>query len=322
MGLPVPSTITKEWLIDQLKAFDLLSNVDGRTVPTTAGYLLFATAPQTRIKGAATHIMSHGRVERKLTGNLWTQLEGTITILEEINTPFILKSSTSEVVYPYPKIALRELSANALVHRSYEKEGELIIEIDEDSICFTNPGGLVDTVAEKARPSLQQQIEHGVRGITGYRNPVLADLLCGAGKIEKRGSGLPDVHIAVSKNGGTLRFGPLDETNAAFTAILFSRKEAVDEGTRTATPASNRSTYYTNLLEVTGLPPVVFSVTEDGTAPRDVGNNSFVPVARGPEHRILTFADPDEVNVHLPKPIVPGSSRAHRDCKLHRPRGG
>jgi len=304
MGIPVPEKIARDWLVDQLLLLDLIAELEEKFVPTVAGYLLFAITPGKRIEGAVTKVQVNGHLERELTGNLWAQLDNITTILEEVNRPYILKSLTSEFVYPYPKIALRELPANALVHRDYGQGGEVVIEIERDSIRFTNPGGLIDKVVEKARPSLQSQIELGVRGITGYRNPVLADLLCGTGKIEKKGSGLPDVHGAVTRSGGKLHFGPVDESNAAFTAVIFGRKEAVDEVTETAAPATNRSTYYTNLLEVVGLPPIAWSSVINEVVYRGETKRPAPFVRRG-EGRILTFANLEDPTVPLSRLVVP-----------------
>lgn len=310
MGIALPATLSREWLLDQLLSLDLATKLDGKVIPTVAGYLLFATTPERRVKGAATNIRFPGQQERRLNGNLWVQLEAIITILEELNRPYILKSATSELVYSYPKIALRELPANALVHKDYKKSGETVVQIEQGSIRFTNPGGLIHEVVEKARPSLQQKIELGARGITGYRNPVLADLLCGAGKIEKKGSGLPDVHDAVKRGGGRLHFGPVDEKNEAFAAIIFARQESIDERTQTATLTTNRSTYYTNLLEVVGLPLRAWSALPDETVFRGVDRDSLAPFAHTSHHRILTFSNIKDPGDPFSKVIVPATVEA------------
>jgi predicted HTH transcriptional regulator len=99
-------------------------------------------------------------------------------------------------------MALKELLVNALVHRAYDQEHRLRIDVDTKFIRFTNPGGLVDAVFQQVNTRLQEQIELGTRGITGYRNPVIADLFYGAGAMDKEGSGLPDVHSQVMQNEG------------------------------------------------------------------------------------------------------------------------
>ena len=104
---------------------------------------------------------------------------------------------------------------------------------------------------------LQEQIELGDRGIKGYRNPVIADLFYGAGAMDKEGSGLPDVYRDVMRNEGTVFFGPIDE-NQTFRALVYRRQEEADAITRTAAPAISRSTFFANLLEVVGIPEVVW----------------------------------------------------------------
>jgi hypothetical protein len=102
--------------------------------------------------------------------------------------------------------------------------------------------------------SIESDIRRGRRGIKGYRNPVLADLFYGSGEMDKRGSGLADVLRDVRNNGGDVRFGP-NENNSAFEIEIFSRPEAVDQSTGTASPlVATTSHYAANTLEVTRIP--------------------------------------------------------------------
>ena len=289
MDIAVPTTITRDWLLEQLCSLDLVSRTDSTATPTVAGYLLFARNPEKRFKGAVTHVTVPDQARRTISGNLWSQLEALTDLFDEVNRPFTLKTTISELVYPFPKLALRELAVNALVHRDYEHETAVDIEMGRDFVRFTNPGGLIDEVAERARPTLQEKIESGVSGLKGYRNAVIADLLCGAGKMEKKGSGLPDVHKFVKKNAGRVVFGPIDASNTVFQAVIFSRPEAVDETTNTAAPVSNRSRYYANLLEVIQIPEIVWSgflrqdtIVENGA--------NLPPHIRRRDGKILSFA--------------------------------
>lgn len=256
--IDVPENVTHEWLTDRMCALDLAVRTDGTVVPTLAGYLLFGIEPTRRVKSACVDVCVDGRKTRSIKGNLWAQKEILDNLLEEINQPFILKSRNSEVVNPYPKPALRELCTNALVHRAYSGKERLQVELEKNCIRLINPGGLVDEVAERVHSNLQQQIESGATGITGYRNSVIADIFCGTSTMEKKGSGLPDVHRSVTKGGGKVIFGPTTE-NDAFKAIVFRRPEEVDESTGTATPATNITRYSSNLLEISSLPEVVWA---------------------------------------------------------------
>jgi hypothetical protein len=67
--------------------------------------------------------------------------------------------------------------------------------------------------------------------------------------VNKEGSGLPDLHAQVQKNDGKV-FGPVDDTNTTFRALIYRRPEEADVTTRTATAAITKSRYFANLLEV------------------------------------------------------------------------
>ena len=80
----------------------------------------------------------------------------------------------------FSPVALRELLANALVHRDYALNGQLLVQIEDGTLSITNPGGLpegitVDNIhVAPARP----------------RNPLLADVFKRAGLVERTGRGV------------------------------------------------------------------------------------------------------------------------------------
>lgn len=270
MQIDIPSKISRDWLEQRMEQLDLLRR-DGEALrPTNAGYLLFAAAPGVRIPAARCLVRVRDERERVVEGNLWSQLEVASDLLAELNRPFRLKASVSESVFPYPPLALKELLVNALVHRSYEGSEPLVIEVDDTFVRFVNPGGLVGNVFERVNTHLQQQIEFGARGIRGYRNTVIADLFYGAGAMDKEGSGLPDVHAQVKQNGGRVFFGPVDETNVAFRALVYRRPEEADRITHTAPVSGATSKFFANLLEVVSLPPLVYSLPTELLAAKEV----------------------------------------------------
>lgn len=271
--LDIPAVVTREWLIDQLCSLDLAVKESGQPVqPTKAGFLLFGKKPQDRIPVAQVlmRVNRDGQILSEVVkGNLWAQLGRIIDTLADFNRPFLLKGEKHESVYPYPPRALREVVVNALVHRDYDEENNVVIEIEPDSIRILNPGGLVEEVwRQTAENSLLKQIEQGKRGIKGYRNPVIADLFYGSRDMEKEGSGLADVHRLVTNNGGKVVFGPVKE-NAAFEVILYSRPEAVDKQTGTAAVVTS-TRYAANLLEVEGFPAKIWQAPTIYTRGRDV----------------------------------------------------
>lgn len=77
----------------------------------------------------------------------------------------------------YPKIAIRELTANMIIHQDFAEQGFPMIEIYSDRIDFSNPG----------RPLISVE-----RFIDEYqsRNDSLADIMRRMGICEEKGSGM------------------------------------------------------------------------------------------------------------------------------------
>src|SRR5260370_2033209 len=290
---PVPSPATRAWLVERLYALDLVREQDGHPVPTRAGYLLFAHNPLNRIRSAQVALHVGGETERIFTGHLWSHLDHVIEALEEINRPFRLKGPISETVFPYPPLALKELVVNALVHRSYEEQQRVVIEVEPTHIRITNPGGLVDEIVQRVAQPLQAEIEQGKRGIKGYRNPVIADLFYGAGAMDKASSGLADVQKWVNENEGKVVFGP-NAADTTFKVVLVRRPEVVDEITGMATPLVITARYLSNLLEALAWPETVWYAGTTARKPADVWEGMGgipLPAFILADARLYTFAD-------------------------------
>lgn len=305
-----PSAITREWLIERMLQLDLLKLVGERHVPTHGGYLLFAEKPSKRITGALCELVIEGETQQ-IDGNLWSQRERLDELFAEMNKPFRLKGAISEIVYPYPVLALKELLVNALVHRSYEAGEPLKIELEPTFIRMVNPGGLVPSVFQRVSTRLQEEIALGVRGITGYRNAVVADIFYGAGAMDKEGSGLPDVHTEVLQNESTVFFGPIDETNTRYRALIYRRIAELDTDTGTARPHISKSRYFSNWLEIVGVPEYLWKASTTCEYKREIYDNSgdiyVPPFAFQREDCIYTFADLSELDNSFETSIDPST---------------
>lgn len=295
MHVDIPATVSRPWLEERMEQLDLLKRTSTGLRPTNAGYLLFANDPSKRIPGATCCVRLAGEPERVVSGHLWRQLDTLTDLFAEFNQPFRLKAEVSESVYPYPPLALKELLVNALVHRAYDVNEALRIDIDSHFIRLVNPGGLVEAVFIRVTTRLQEQIELGARGIRGYRNTVVADLFYGAGAMDKEGSGLPDVHAQVQRNEGRVFFGPVDEQNETFRALIYRREGDVDSTTRTATAAISKSRYFANLLEVVNIPQTAWRAPSECVNGRDVierAKSAAVPVfSLARAFAVTTFSD-------------------------------
>ena len=320
----IPEEIGRDWILQQIGKRDLAvqTKID-EILPTVGGYLLFAQQPQHHIQTAQVIVRLKGprewlanvldgtddddiggaHVERIIEGHLWSQLEEVYEILALVNQPFLLKDEVSKTTYPYPPDALREIVVNALVHRDYELDGPIVIEIEQTCIRVQNPGGLIPEVERQVKrapdreiapdtlqTAFENQIKGGIRGIKGYRNAVVADLFYGAETMEKAGSGLSEVWRSGQENNNEANFGPINN-NAAFEITIHRRPEVVDEVTRTAAH-SNFTRHASNLLEVVALPEVLWHAGTSARKAKDVWKHTeaawlppFLPYAE----RIFTF---------------------------------
>jgi len=119
-----------------------------------------------------------------------------------------------------PEDALREAVINAVCHRNYFEEGANVqIEIFDDRVEITNPGGL---------PKGMTLDKLGEKSVA--RNLIIAELLCRADYIEKLGTGVKKMREDMAEIGLD---PPIFESTYFFTAI-FKRplpyvREALDD---------------------------------------------------------------------------------------------
>lgn len=319
LKLSIPHQVDRTWITEQLFNLNLAAREANPSAEclTNAGLLLFGRQPERYIPSAVTRIKAIGSPEwltrvrqpvhstidhsdgltfdGTISGNLWEQFEQITQFLGTFNRAFRLKGEVSESVVPYPPLALKEVIVNALVHRDYRAPGNIVIEVTSSSIKISNPGGLVEEVQHRVETgSIESEIRRGRRGIKGYRNPVLADLFYGGGEMDKRGSGLSDVLRDVKNNGGDVRFGP-NEDNTVFEVEIFSRPEAVDQTTGTASPlVATTSRYTANILEVTGLPSRLYHAGTSARSLRSVwdeAGSDWIPPFLLYDNRFFSFYD-------------------------------
>lgn len=322
----------QEWLFQQMYRLRVASLGQNKKPELTfSGILLFSSNPQKFIPNSKVLLRfcgkpdwlkkitsfssenefaddySTGIVERTIEGNLWNQLNEITDSLTLINRPFRLKGELSESVYPYPNLALKEVIVNSLVHRDYNNDKPILIEVKSTHILFQSPGGLVEEVKRQiGTETIEEEIKRGRRGIKGYRNPVIADLFYGSGAMDKEGSGLSDVYKTVLSNSGTVTFGPTTD-DKYFEVKIYCRPEAVDELTQTASPLIIHPTKFAcNLFEVLNLPERVFYADTEARSPREIfskTNEKWFPPYVLQDKKIWSFYDLSErsnpLNAHV-----------------------
>jgi ATP-dependent DNA helicase RecG len=91
----------------------------------------------------------------------------------------------------FPPEVLREGLLNAVMHRDYTvRGGSTFVEVYPDRVAIVNPGGLP--------PGLSKE-DFGKKSV--HRNPLIADLLLRAGKVEAVGTGIKRMRDLLSRTG-------------------------------------------------------------------------------------------------------------------------
>ena len=123
----------------------------------------------------------------------------------------------------FADVAVRELVANALVHRDYTALGTVLVQLDEDDLVVSNPGGFPAGVTT----------DNLLTAPPRPRNPVIADVFKRAGLVERTGRGINRVFVSQLSLGrpapdysrstdawveARLRSGPADRELAGFIA--------------------------------------------------------------------------------------------------------
>ena len=326
LGVGAPDEPDNTWAFGQARERHLTADANGRPCATYAGWLLFARRPQAAMRHARIEFTARGpetwvkevygeenastsngerdgvAVNRSISGHLWAQLYTSLDLLALVNAGFRLKEVQSRLAYPYDAQALKEIVVNALVHRDYERDEPVQIEVTSDSIRVTSPGGITSDVQDQMGDAgLEQAIRSGRRGIKGYRNPVISDLFYGGQEMDRRGSGLSDVLERCRANGGDVRFGPTTN-NTHFVVEIFPRPEAVDAVTRTAIAAGREQVRFAaNLLTVVKMPRTIWHVGVTDRSMETVSRTAgaVLPPAYVEGGRLFSFHDLTAFNSQL-----------------------
>lgn len=177
-----------------LSTEDLLVNMgcawlDGpRLILNNAGVLFFAKNPVRLLPQARVacvlfqtperlHILDRKDLEGGLLDNLQ---QAEVFLLRHLPVRYEIRG-LDRVEHPeFPVAALREGLVNAFAHRDYSvRGGNISIEIFPDRAAIVSPGGLPPGLAPE---------DFGRRSL--HRNPLIADLLFRAQKVERSGTGI------------------------------------------------------------------------------------------------------------------------------------
>ncbi len=168
--------------------------------PTHAGVLLFGLDVRRWLPGAYIQFLRVGGTSltddivngRELDGDLLTVLRELDALIDAQLTQALRPVSTlrEDTVEAYPRVAVRELLMNAIMHRDYASTAPLRINWFDDRLEIQSPGGLYGEATAANFPNQ-----------TSYRNPVVAEAMKALGYVNRYGRGVIRALDALAKNG-------------------------------------------------------------------------------------------------------------------------
>lgn len=187
-------------LLPQQLLLDNLQLTAGKGQLKNGAVLLFAKDPQKFHEQAITRcLMFKGTNktyildDKVFTGNLVKQYTNAIAYLQQkLNLNYLIEGSgPRREVLEIPEEAFREGLVNALCHRDYYEKGAVThVEIFDDRVEISNPGGLVHSIARE---------DFGKKSLS--RNPLIFGLFQRMDFVEKVGSGITRIRDEMQNAG-------------------------------------------------------------------------------------------------------------------------
>lgn len=190
-----------------------------RACPTHAGVLLFGRRPTHFLAGAYVQFLRIQGAEvsdevsdaKEIHGDLVRVLQ-TVDLLLDANIrtrPVFISTLQEEYLSDYPKVAVRELFLNAVMHRNYQSNAPIRFYWFTDRIEITNSGGLYGD----ASADFPHQ--------TDYRNPVIAEAMRALGYVNRYGQGIQRAQRALKDAGNRPAIFDVNETT--FRVTIFRK---------------------------------------------------------------------------------------------------
>ncbi len=221
--LRLPGADTKESIIEQLVNQKAVYRSNGNFSITNLGAITAAKdlarfpgkerfpVRVIRYKGTSK---IEGESEREFSQGYGVGFQELVRyIMSQLPTSEVIKDAIRQNAPIYPEITIRELAANALIHRDFSMTGtNPMIEIFSDRMEITNPGSLL--------PSLK--VERLIDMAPESRNELFAKLMRRMGICEERGSGIDRALFEIEVYG----LPPVKFINSSnsFKAVLYSPK--------------------------------------------------------------------------------------------------
>jgi ATP-dependent DNA helicase RecG len=185
---------------DILKNLGCIELVDGKAVYTNAGALFFRNNAGDMFYQHATVVCglykgidkAYILDAKEFSGGMANNIDEAVLFLKRnLKLRYEIKEIRRKNILEIPEDALRETVVNSVCHRNYfEKGARVMVEIFDDRVDITNPGGLPKGITSE---------NFGTLSVT--RNPVIASMLHRIHYIERMGTGISRIRNAMTAAG-------------------------------------------------------------------------------------------------------------------------
>lgn len=205
------------------KSLQFVVTREGKLIPTFCGMLLIGKKEALRhhMPTAEASIQILSGTDIKVNDSFFLPI---LAAFEKISDAFTPWNSSGELdmglyrmtVPDYDSRAFREALVNAFCHRDYSCLGRVLVQVNDEGISISNPGGFIEGIRAD---NLLDAEPHG-------RNPVLADAMKRIGLAERTGRGIDRIYEGSLLNGRLL---PDYSGSTATSVRLFIPKGPTDK---------------------------------------------------------------------------------------------
>jgi len=179
-----------ERIKDTLKTLELYKDGEGFTVAAEllADQNSFSGIDMIRFGDSINILLDRELHERE---SILTQYDAALSMYRKYYQYEQINGSERETVILIPEAAYREAVANALVHRTWDVETNIHVEMFPDKIEITSPGGLPQGVTKE---------EYLRGGLSVLRNRIIGNLFFRLHLIERFGTGIRRIKESYKDN--------------------------------------------------------------------------------------------------------------------------
>jgi Predicted transcriptional regulator containing an HTH domain and an uncharacterized domain shared with the mammalian protein Schlafen len=213
----ITENISNSQILDNLQVFD-----DSGTIKN-GGVLFFGKEPEKIFPQAVIHCVLFKGVtkvhiidDKYYGGTLYNQYkQSEAWIKDKLKVSYIIEDmGPRKEIWEIPLAVFKEAIINAMSHRDYYEKGAVtMVEIYDDRVEISNPGGLLLAVKK----------EFGTRSLS--RNPLIFGLFTRMNLVEQVASGIPRMRDEMKKAG---LHEPVFTTDGGFFSVSFKRPDSSD----------------------------------------------------------------------------------------------